>query len=160
MAYGKYRHYEFAESIRKACTESGANTYTSVEIKTPVGRSTNQALAIFGVQWEFSGFDTIADGDKLEAQLTRNEQSAIIHCDNTNHIDSRKVEFALVTSGMAVLELFREHRFPRPKIYANASMYLGMKSTGQAAANSVYVEILYVLRFVHPTIMNRALTDA
>lgn len=161
MSYNRsrYRNYEFAESLRDITTESGANTFTEEEVITPVGRATNMALAVFGAMFEFSGFDTIADGDKLEAQLTKNSKSAIVSCDNSDFILGRKVEFSMTTSGAFALELIKWVGLPRPKIYANSKMYLGMKSTGQAAANSVSVEIIYVLRSVHPTIMNRALTD-
>lgn len=155
----RYRNYEFAESMRDSVTESGANTYTSEEIKTPVGRSNNQALAIFGAVHEFSGFDTPAQGDKLEWQLTKNAKTEIINVANTDLIMKRAIEFALVTSGMAAVELVKHLWFPRPKIYANSSMFTAMKSTGQAGANSSHVEIIYVLRSVHPIIMNRALTD-
>lgn len=157
--YNKYRNYEFAESLRDSCTESAANTFTEEELTTPVGRSNNQALAVFGANFQFQSFDAIADLDALEAQLTKNSKSAIIYCSNTDFILGRSVKFSMTTSGQSNLEMIKFVGLPRPKIYANSKMYLGFKSTGQAAANTCHVEVIYVLRSVHPIIMNRALTD-
>lgn len=155
----RYRNYEFAESLRDTVTESAANTYTEEEIKTPVGRSNNQALAVFGAFMEIESMDTPADGDRLEMQLVKNSQSGMIGVENTNSILKRAVEISMVTSGMVAIEMNKWVGIPRPKIYANSSLYLGAKSTGQAGANKYNVEIIYVLRSVHPIIMNRALTD-
>ena len=154
-----YRNYEFLEHLRGNVTMSGADIFSESEIKTPVGRATNQAMCIFSAEFEHSTLDAIAHGDMVMIQLAKNTKAAEIYLSNTDLISKMKKEAVLLTSGGMYQSVIDKVNFSRPILYAKSSIYVGMISVGMAAPLSGYVRLGYVLRFVHPNAMNRALIE-
>jgi hypothetical protein len=154
-----YRNYEFLEWLRGSCVMSGANTFSESEIATPVGRATNQAMALFCAEFESSVLDAPAHGDFVMMQLAKNSKAAEIYVNDSDLVFKTKPQAKFVTSGCDYSDLIIKKNVPRPILYAKSSLYFGMNSAGMAAALTGYVRVGYVLRFVHPSAMARALTD-
>lgn len=157
----QYKNYEFLEWMRANVLQGGADAFAETEIKTPVGRATNIALALFCVDFEFADIKAIATGeiDVQMMQLTKNSKAAEIYIDDSDLIEKSKFTYFLLTSGTVVTNLIERKVFPRPILYAKSSIYIAIDSTGLGAAVTGYCRIGYVLRYVHPNVMNRALTE-
>lgn len=149
----------FIEWLRSSVTEGGANTYGETEIKTPVGRANNLAMAIHSVEFEHETLDTIAAGDEIGVHLSMNTKAALLNLNSSDLIAMWKKCLDLVTSGAIVHDATKIQTFYPPILYAKSSIYLGVKCVGQAAAKTVYARIGYTLRFVSATRMVQALVD-
>lgn len=147
------------EWLRGSATEGGAATYGETELKTPVGRANNLAMAIHKIEFEHEELDAIAAGDDFGCHLSMNTKSALINLNNSDCIAIWKKHLDLATNGAIVHDANKSEVFYPPLLYAKSSIYLGVKTTGQAAAKSVYTRIGYTLRFVSATRMVQALVD-
>jgi hypothetical protein len=149
----------FMEWLRGSATEGGAATYGETELKTPVGRANNLAMAIHKVEFQHQELDTIAAGDDFHCHLSMNSKSAVINLDSSDAIALWVKHLDLSTNGAIVHDANKSEVFYPPLLYAKSSIYLGIKTTGQAAAKTVYARIGYTLRFVSATRMVQALVD-
>lgn len=149
----------FIEWLRGSATEGGAATYGETELKTPVGRANNLAMAIHEVEFEHEELDTIAAGDDFGCHLAMNTKAALLNLNSSDLVAMWKKHLDLVTSGAIVHNANQSQKFYPPILYAKSSIYLGIKTTGQAAAKTVYCRIGYTLRFVSATRMVQALVD-
>lgn len=149
----------FLEFIRATVTLSAANTFTQVTIATPVGRASNLAMLIHSIETEVDGFDTPADQDQIEIQLTKVSQTAMIRLADPNLIyrDTRQIGF--VTSGSFMFKNEDRQEFRPPILYAQSNMYFGCKTAGQAAARRFDIRIGYTIEAVDKTTFLEALVD-
>jgi len=149
----------FLEWLRGSVTQGGADAFGETEIKTPVGRANNLAMAIHEVEFEHETLDTVAAADESEIQLTMNSKTETLPISNSDLFAKWKKCLDLVTSGAIVHDVQRTQKFYPPLLYAKSSIYLGFDTVGQAAAKSAYTRIGYTLRYVSATRMVQALVD-
>lgn len=149
----------FLEYLRGAVTQGGADAYAETELKTPVGRANNLAMAIHEIEFEHSVLDTIATEDGVDIQLCMNSKTDITTISNSDLIALWPKCFSLLTSGAVVHNRTNIQKFYPPLLYAKSGIYLGIDTIGQAGAKSGYTRIGYTLRYVSATRMVQALVD-
>lgn len=149
----------FLEWLRGSAITGGADTFGQTEIKTPVGRANNLAMAIHCVEFEHDQLDTIAAGDNVEAQLTMNSKTEILKISDSDLVEKWSKHLDLVTSGAIAHDAIKHIPFYPPILYAKSSIYLGIDTVGQAGAKGCDCRIGYTLRYVSATRMVQALVD-
>jgi len=147
------------EWLRGSVTEGGVATFGETELKTPVGRANNLAMAIHEVEFEITPLDAKAAGDSIELQLTMNSKAAIAHISNSDLIAKWSQFIQVTTEGSFIHTAEKVQKFYPPLLYAKSSIYFGTITVGQAGASTSYVRIGYTLRFVSATRMVQALVD-
>lgn len=158
------RYDEYAEFMRATVTESAVNTYTETTITTPVGRSTNLAMVIHGIEVEALNLTYTTNTAEIAVQLTTVTQSGILNLNNPNLIfKHRTIHFYTATANgtaaaSAIPTIYR-HWFPVPLLYAKSQMFFGIKQASAASAASAQISILYTIRRISLYKMLEALTD-
>lgn len=149
----------FMEWLRGAVVTGGADVYGETELKTPVGRANNLAMAIHEVNYEIEPMDLPASLDGYSLQLALNTKTESLHLNSSDALALWGKSFSILTEGAEWLDLFHIIKFYPPILYAKSSIYFGLDTVGQGGAKNAYTRIGYTLRYVSPTRMVQALVD-
>lgn len=158
----------FTEYLRGNLLESGANTFTELEIATPVGRSEDIVMLIHGVTM-FVGDPDIEDAQTnlVQIHLHNATRLAISTPDVAGNIYFHD-EANSVGVIQGTLSEF-QHYFSRgdpyfrmyqpPRLYAKASIFMGIVGTGNANPKRMQMRLEYTLARVSKEEFIAALVD-
>lgn len=135
----------FANIIAQRVTETAANTLTFAEIATGIGLTQGVGLILDKLEWDpktaalaVANFN--ADADEIEVALTSSNALA----DLTGFNDRRiliKDGIYMHNGAAAISQQIMQKPFVKcfdiPLIVATPKLYLAVKSTGMAAANTI-----------------------
>lgn len=142
----------FPQILRGTVTESSANTFTEVSVRTPVSRffgAGGKALVmeILKVVVLFRP-DTLAEDSVLEAQLTAESQTTIVGLQDSSLIARFHQSANLVTSGAVAWENVKIHDLQaggKGLLYGGDEVFFGSRSSNQTAARVYDFQIIYRL---------------
>ncbi len=143
------------EFIRGAVTQSGTNTFTEVEIPTPVSRSEKLAMLIWNIHL-FTGVPEQLDGagSSVTAQLTSGSQTAILPWEDDevlHHIAKQANQDAQGTLSEFILAWEagpQMIQFAPPRLYTKSGLFLGINSVGATAVRAAACRVGYTLERV------------
>lgn len=138
----------FLEFLNEDCLESGANTYTEVQISTPCSKTEELAMLIHKITYDFDELMNLQSADALLCQLCRTTQSGILDMDNSEQIDKAGIIADVLTSGGGPIQNIIEHHFNPPILYAKSKIFFSVKGISQSAARECSVRIGYTLEKV------------
>ena len=150
----------YMEFIGEKITMSAANTFTEIDISTPVGKSENLAMLIHQISVDvITQLDAPAQGDECVIQVTSATKSSQVNFDDPDLLLKTKRAFGLSTNGGQWFEHTFVKYFSPPILYARSKIYGGMVTTGQGAAKDAGIQIGYTLEKVPQDLFIAALTD-
>jgi len=150
----------FMEFLGHALTLSAANTLTTGEFSTPVGKSENLAMLIHKIRLGINAtLDSPADGDRIVLQLTKAPKTAIVGWDDPDLIAKLNLDVAWSAGGGYTIDPVQVEDFVPPILYARSKLYTLGYSVGQTNPNIFNCQVGYTLEKVPANEFIAALTD-
>lgn len=158
----------FQEYVRGDLLESAANTFSELEIKTPVGRSINIAMLLHSVM-ALVGLPDIEDGqsnltqvalyDRTRTSIPTPDVSGLLwfqdYSNNYGVVAGTLTEFSQTTvRGDSPNKLWQP-----PVLYAKDALFLGIVGSGNANPKRVQIQVGYTLGIVTPEEFIAALVE-
>lgn len=130
-------------SIRQLVTQSGADTFTSVELSLPaLDGKTGYRIHGIRAHWDDGAAVAAADYELHASVIT---QATVTVPSDDELID--QVSWGMQnTGGVAVAPTFepqKEHILFEPRVTVQPELYVAVESANTSQANDVYIEVFY-----------------
>lgn len=135
----------FLEKMDIGVTSSAANTYTEQSYACPVSKNENIAMLIWGI-----ALDHLAPtdsppvhGERVDVALHGSSQTAILELGHPECIHKFVIRWNMATSGAAFNIFPYFVWFPKPILYARATIYFAINTVNLTAAIAADGAIYY-----------------